>query len=363
MRGASATSRGRARTSPRLVAEKGDLHEAEYLARLRAEGREVVEVGLEDGDFERAAAVTEQAMRDGAEVIYQAVFSRGGWRGLADFVIRVDEPSELGAWSYEAWDTKLARSAKPAAVLQLVFYSQEIGRIQGRLPERLHVVPGTGVVETYRPGDFDAFFRTAQRRLAAHLESPPAELYPWPCDHCSRCDFIPVCAERWKDDDHLTLVASIRRDQVERLNRAGVETLAGLAHAPAELRIPRLAAPMLDRLRDQAALQLHRRETGELTRHLLEPEEKRGFGLLPPPSPGDIFFDMEGDPFFEPAAQLEFLFGVLTAEGYTAIRASDRERSARPSSGSSTSSSDAPRRTLACTSTTTPPTSPRRSPG
>ncbi len=161
----------------RLVAEKGDLHEAEYLARLRGEGREVVEVGLE-GRLRRAAAVTEQAMRDGVEVVYQAVFSRGGWRGLADFVIRVDEPSELGAWSYEAWDTKLARSAKPAAVLQLVFYSQEIGRIQGRLPERLHVVPGTGVVETYRPGDFDAFFRNAQRRLAAHLESPPATSTP-----------------------------------------------------------------------------------------------------------------------------------------------------------------------------------------
>ncbi len=83
------------------------------------------------GDFDEAAARTEQAMRDGADVIYQAIFSRDGWRGLADFVIRVDEPSDLGDWSYEAWDTKLARSAKPAAVLQLVFYSQEIGRDPG----------------------------------------------------------------------------------------------------------------------------------------------------------------------------------------------------------------------------------------
>ena len=308
-----------------LVAEKGNQHEAAYLEQIRAAGREVVEVGLAGGDFDAAAAATERAMRDGADVIYQAVFSRAGWRGLADFVIRVDEPSELGGWSYEAWDTKLARSAKPAAVLQLVFYSQEIAEIQGRLPERLHVVPGTGVVETYRPADFDAFFRTAQRRLAAHLESPPPGLYPWPCEHCSRCDFIPVCAERWKEDDHLTLVASIRRDQVERLSTAGVETLAGLAHAPADLRAPRLAPPMLERLRDQASLQLHRRDTGELIRHLLEPEERKGFGLLPPPSPGDVFFDMEGDPFFEPAVQLEFLFGLLTADGYTPIRARDRD--------------------------------------
>ena len=320
----------RSRPHPRddiaaLVAEKGDQHEAAYLAALREDGREVVEISLDGLDFDAAAVRTEQAMRAGAMVIYQAVFSRDGWRGLADFVIRVPEPSGLGEWSYEAWDTKLARSAKPAAVLQLVFYSQEIGRIQGRLPERLHVVPGTGVSETYRPGDFDAFFRTAQRRLAAHLESSPSNLYPWPCDHCSRCNFIPVCAERWKDDDHLTLVASIRRDQIERLNIAGVQTLAELAQAPAGLRIQRLAPPMFERLRDQAGLQLHRRETGELIRHLLSPEEQRGLGLLPPPSPGDIFFDMEGDPFFEPAAQLEFLFGVLTADGYQAIRARNRD--------------------------------------
>jgi predicted RecB family nuclease len=308
-----------------LVAKKGDLHEAAYLERLEAEGRQVVLVGLDGREFDEGAARTEQAMREGVEVVYQAVFSREGWRGLADFVIRVDEPSDLGDWSYEAWDTKLARSGKPAAVLQLVFYSQEIARIQGQLPERLHIVPGTGVVERYRPGDFDAFFRMAQRRLQQHLESPPEDLYPWPCDHCSRCDFIPVCAERWKRDDHLTLVASIGRDQVERLNTMGVETLAALAQAPAELKVRRLAPPVLERLRDQAALQLHRRESGELTRHLLRPEDERGFGLLPPPSLGDIFFDMEGDPFFEPADELQFLFGVLTGGEYRAIRARDRE--------------------------------------
>ena len=70
-------------------------------------------------------------MRAGADVIYQATFARDGWRGRADFLIRVDEPSDLGPWSYEAWDTKLARSAKPAAVLQLGFYSEEVARDPG----------------------------------------------------------------------------------------------------------------------------------------------------------------------------------------------------------------------------------------
>ena len=58
-------------------------------------------------------------MRAGADVIYQATFFDGRWRGHADFLLRVDTPSDLGAWSYEVADAKLARRVKAAAVLQM----------------------------------------------------------------------------------------------------------------------------------------------------------------------------------------------------------------------------------------------------
>src|SRR5439155_11657253 len=151
-----------------LIRRKDEEHEAAYLAKLREEGHEVVEVELgEHGGFEEAARATEEALRAGADVVYQGVLASEGWRGIADFLIRIDEPSDLGDFSYEAWDTKLARSrAKPAHGLQLTFYSHELERIQGRLPERMYVVLGTGDVETYRPADFGAFFRRARGRLA-----------------------------------------------------------------------------------------------------------------------------------------------------------------------------------------------------
>ena len=96
-----------------LIARKGDEHEAAFLAQLRAEGREVVEIVYEEGgDLAEAARRTEEALRAGAEVVYQGVLASGGWRGIADFLVRVDEPSTLGDFSYEAWDTKLARHAK-----------------------------------------------------------------------------------------------------------------------------------------------------------------------------------------------------------------------------------------------------------
>jgi len=122
-----------------LIARKGEEHEAAFLAALLEQGREVVEIELGDDGLEAAARRTEAALRAGVEVVYQGVLASGGWRGLADFLVRTREPSELGSFSYEAWDTKLARSAKPNAVLQLTFYSHELERIQGLLPERMRV--------------------------------------------------------------------------------------------------------------------------------------------------------------------------------------------------------------------------------
>lgn len=124
------------RTKPRtrdalaeLIAENGELHEARYLEHLRAAGREVVEIELPVGPdaFPQAHVATVAAMRSSVELIYQATFAREGWRSRADFVVRVGEPSMLGSWSYEPYDTKLARTAKPAAVLPLAWYAGEIG--------------------------------------------------------------------------------------------------------------------------------------------------------------------------------------------------------------------------------------------
>jgi predicted RecB family nuclease len=298
-----------------LIRRKGDEHEADYLAQLRAEGREIVEVELgEDGGFEEAARRTEDALLAGAEVVYQGVLASGGWRGIADFLIRIDEPSALGPFAYEAWDTKLARSrAKPAHVLQLTFYSHELERIQGRLPERMYVVLGTGHVETYRPADFGAYFRRARVRLKQAVTTRP-HTYPYPVSHCNICDFLELCERRWDEDDHLTSVAWISHNQVERLNAAGIDTLERLGETPAGTLVDHMAPDTFERLRHQAELQLDARRRHTHRYELLPPLEKRGLGLLPEPDPGDLFYDIEGDPFWEPARSLEYLHGLMGSD-------------------------------------------------
>jgi uncharacterized protein len=311
-----------------LLRRKGEEHEAAYLRELRAQGRQVVDViGADRWDFEGSARATIEAMRAGAEVIYQATFVRGDWRGRADFLERVEQRTALGGWGYEAMDAKLARAEKPTYVLQLCFYTEAIAAVQQERVGAMHVLLGVGERRTLRPADFDAYYRRVRAGFLAALgRAIPTE--PYRVDHCGLCEFRAVCEERWVQEDHLLLVAGIRREDVTRLQSAGLGTLAKLAQAPVT-KVEHVAPPTFEGLREQAGLQLHRRITGDLTWRARPVEPERGFERLPRPSSGDVVFDIEGDPFWEPARGLHFLLGLLTqgddwAWRYRAIWAHDR---------------------------------------
>ncbi len=297
-----------------LIFHKGLEHERAYLARLGAEGK-VVRVIPEEGSLEERAVETRRALADGVEVVYQGVLLTDGWRGVADFLMRQPDGS------YEALDTKLARSAKPAYILQLCFYSEQLARLQGSEPGHIHVLLGNGELQSFRPREFDAYARRVRRRLEEFVrDEPPTE--PYPVDHCGICEFKPLCDARWDEVDHLCRVAGLYRSQIERLQADGITTLTALARA--EACRPGVNPDTFEKLRRQAGLQLRRRETGEPVYELLEPRPLAGFALLPDSSPGDLFFDFEGNPFWDEQGSLEYLWGVLdTAGAYTALWADD----------------------------------------
>jgi len=299
-----------------LVRRKGEEHEAAHLAELEADAVEIARIDF-DRDWAAAARATEEAMRAGVEVVYQAVLvSPDGWRGVADFLERQPDGS------YEVADTKLARSAKPHFLLQLAFYSEQVGRIQGRLPERMHVVLGTRERVSYRVRDFDAYYRRVRRRFLEWVSESP-ETYPHPVAHCDVCDWIERCTRQWLEDDHLSLVAGMRRGWIERLGAAGVSTLEALATADTQLE-SELRPEIFERLRRQAELQHRARITGEQVFELLPLVEGRGLEALPRPSEGDVHFDIEGDPFYEAARGLEYLHGVIADGEFRTFWALDR---------------------------------------
>jgi len=290
-----------------LIKRKGDEHEAAYLAALRERGLRVEEIAF-DFDWAEAAEATAVAIRAGIEVIYQGCFVSDGWRGFADFVVRQPDGT------YEAVDTKLAQHAKPYHVLQLCFYTEQIARLQGVEPKRMHLALGSGESESFRVADFAAYHRRVRRRFLEAVATA-AVTEPYPVEHCGLCEFRPLCEEHWDAVDHLVRVAGIRRNQVSRLVAAGIGTLTELATAPAGTNVPKIPASAFERLRDQAALQHERRESGLLRYHLLPSETERGLALLPAPSSGDLFLDLEGDPFWESDRKLEYLFGLLWQQG------------------------------------------------
>ena len=330
-----------------LIRRRGEKHEQRFLAELVAAGRRVETInpdayadapdGSRDAYGERLRRQVEQtlaALRRGDDVIYQAAFFDGTWRGHADFLRKVTGPgasSTLGDYHYEVIDTKLAHKAKAGALIQMCSYVDLLTPHQGRPPEHMYVALG-GVerpTERFRVADFFAYYRALKRRFEASVaelaaggrpvDYPPSLSQPDPVEHCDVCRWIVVCKGVWRRTDHLSLVANISRSQRRSLTDVSVGTRRGLAAWPLPVaKLPRTNSQSLTRVREQARIQVEGEDAGDVRYELLEPERlddgslipSRGLAALPAPSTGDLFFDIEGDPFaFDEG--IEYLFGVV----------------------------------------------------
>ncbi|MBV8809532.1 MAG: TM0106 family RecB-like putative nuclease, partial [Acidobacteriaceae bacterium] len=179
---------------------------------------------------------------------------------------------------------------------------------------------GNGEQKTLRVSDYSAYCSHLKESFLeemAQLESldDAAEaIVPMPVKHCEICLWDSFCKDRREKADHLSLVARMRREQIRKLEARNIRTLEQLAIATDDQRPPNLNQETFNGLRHQAALQLHHRLTHSHKHELIRLEEKLGFGLLPEPNEGDVFFDMEGDPLYEPARNLYYLFGAYLAK-------------------------------------------------
>ena len=299
-----------------LLRQRGLAHEESYVQHLKESGREITRISGA-GVSQAVVEVTVEAMQSGSEVIVQAALAGGDWAGRADVLRRVDIPSDLGDWSYEVIDTKLARETKCGAILQLSLYSDLVAVIQGSRPEFMYVVaPWTGFEpQAYRTGDYSAYYRLVRRWLESSLaKKGQVGNYPDPRHHCDICRWNRSCDARRRSDDHLSLVAGITNLQMDELRGRGVGTTARLATEPVPLswRPNRGASASYERVREQARMQVEGRSKDEPVYETLEVEDGVGLSMLPAPSPGDVFFDIEGDPFVGPGG-LEYLFGYVAA--------------------------------------------------
>ena len=299
-----------------FVARKGTEHEENYIERLARAGNRLITVEGDRRtaeDLRNAAAATLDAMRSGADYIYQAVFFDGKWAGYADLLERVADAR------YEVVDIKLARTPKAHALLQLAAYSEHLARIQGVRPEKMHIILGTKERVTFRVADFEAYYRYIKSRYEARVGAPvpgaqaaeTAATTPYIVDFCSLCEWSLHCWRHLEQMDHLVRVANIRRDNVRRLETAGIDTLTKLGDTPSA-KIEKIREDTYAAMHQQARLQSEYRRTNKHRYELLPPEVERGFARLPRPSDGDVFLDLEADPYA--GEGITYLFGIATPD-------------------------------------------------
>ena len=294
-----------------LLSRKGDEHEQRYLAKLIASGASVEELPARVGNDETFAAAQDRtlaAIERGPAYIFQPTFFDGTFLGRADFLRRVDRPCAARGWSYEVIDTKLARSTKAYFLVQLSSYSEHLAGLQGgTMPERMHVALGSGEERSFFTRDYLAYYR---RLRASFLARGGGE---------------GDLSERMRPLQGLRLGAHVRPATARRRSfvaggmdaaRSGREAderrrrnAYGASEAPRTMRGRAGSTPTPSRA---CAFRRRCKSPGRTARkhHFCRTKPRGGLALLPEPDAGDVYFDMEGDPYFAPDTGLEYLFGA-----------------------------------------------------
>ncbi len=293
-----------------LIRRRGREHEKSVLETLRAEGRTVVEIG------DDAVEATRRALRDGADAIYQAALTDGLFFGQCDFLLRRDGESGPGSFCYEPLEAKLARRAKPTAVIQLCCYASMLEPLQCARVGAVELALGDGQRVRLSHADLRFFFASLRQEFVDfHREfdfdttpevEPGVRLTPWKTEaeaHLLRTD-------------GLARVADITAAQIRRLRQGGIATRAALASHDGSP-VTGILPMTLERLTRQARLQVDSEETPRPAYELVPPQRLRSgpdLTALPDPSSLDVYFDLEGYPM--ESTSLEYLWGAESAGGF-----------------------------------------------
>ena len=357
------------------TARLGDAHEARVLAGFREQfGPYDGTAGVAEieparpGDRASLLAKRDEtldALRAGADVVFQGSFFDGRFHGRSDFLVREANGE------YAVHDTKLARHAKVEALLQLAAYADQLRSAGIAVAPDVVLILGDGSPSHHPVLDLLPVYHDRRARLQLLLDGHQGQDGPvrWGDDRylaCGRCD---VCAAEVEASHDVLLVAGMRVTQRDRLRANGITTIEQLAASAAP--VEGMAQATLDRLRQQAALQVGQRLRPELGNGRPDVAavviDRAPLAALPAPDAGDIFFDFEGDPLWAENGSGGLGSGVPvrrrsrpTARRVPAVLgARPRRRSGRRSSSSSPMSPRAARPTRGCTSTTTRRTSGR----
>lgn len=270
--------------------------------------------------YKKSLADTRKAMDEGIETIAQATLFTGDFLGFVDFLVlsrdENDDPvmDEQGRFVYDPVDAKSARIAKRSAVLQVATYAYIMEQLDMPRPKFVHLwLAGDEKWKASADDVIDLaeeFIRRTREKLRG-LTGLPTPAWAPPRESCGHCKWSDHCKKGREVAQDLSLVQNMRATTRSVLVGADIASIDSLAHAQDELRptgAREISRDTFSNLRQQADIQMRGRDSGQI---LFEPRDLKYLGLLPKSSPGDVWFDMEGDPFAENSEGLEYMFGAL----------------------------------------------------
>lgn len=294
-----------------LLQEKGISHELAVLQQFKDQGLTIADLSSKN-----VSEATLEAMRLGVDIIYQGTLNKSPFYGRADFLVKVAGSSALGNYHYEVWDAKLSKTVKPNFIVQLCCYADMLENIQQHHPEHMTVILSNYEHARLKIDHYFYYYQQLKRAFLSIHSSFSFEKRPDPS--CS------ISWGRWKNyaealllnADHLSQIATITRNQIKKLNQAEIYTVQQLIESDCQY-IAGINSEELRRLKTQARLQKQSMKQDRPLFEIIIPaiNQKQGLALLPPHSPLDVFFDIEGFPLEE--GGLEYLWGsaFLDADG------------------------------------------------
>jgi uncharacterized protein len=287
-----------------LLAQKGNVHELEYLKHLKTSDKQVVEI---ESNLQ-AEDKTLSAMEAGVDIIFQAHLNLPPFKGKADFLVKVPGNSCFGSYEYQVWDTKLSKSMKPYFVVQLCAYAEMLASIQGKLPQEVAIVLGNQEIVIITTQAYYYYYLEVKQAFLNFHNDFDINQQPDPAKSRSFGQWSKYAEELLLKRDHLIQVANITRHQIQKLNNVGIDTLEKLSLCQLE-QVKGIQPETLQKLILQANIQYQGKGKDKPIYKILTHSniDQNGLTMLPPPSKKDVFFDIEGYPLME--GGLEYLWG------------------------------------------------------
>ncbi len=242
-----------------------------------------------------------------ADVIVQPTLRRENFIGRADFLIRNKENN-----LYEVMDAKLAKQVKPEFLLQVCGYSWMLEEYQNSIPQKGWFFLGNQQVESFKLFEYYKFFIDLKEKFLDEVSNYSIDEHPTPRKWEVFEEFNDAANKYWQDNDALELIADISSRQIDILEKSNIKTVNQLIEFDEEY-LQKIPHQTLDKIKRQASAQ--KKSNKDFTHIELRNDDESVHWLhtlLPDEQPGDIYFDLEGYPFynFRTEDTLEYLYGV-----------------------------------------------------